>query len=71
MINQNLPQSLAASLDVEELERRLELSEMEMVEYVATEAEGMEYAAAAGWEVSGSGSTAGGGTGTVTAKKTW
>lgn len=40
----NLPQSLAASLDIEELERRLEL---------VTEAEAMEYAESQGWEVSG------------------
>jgi hypothetical protein len=35
-----LPQSLAASLDIEELERRLELSEMDMMAYSATECSG-------------------------------
>ena len=49
MVIHNLPRSLAASLDVEELERRLEMSEM----LEPTEAEAMEYAVAAGWEVVG------------------
>ncbi len=44
MNSYEIPQSLMASLDIEELERRLELSEVDMVE---AEAE----AAAQGWEV--------------------
>ena len=66
-----LPESLVASLDIEELERRLALSDMEIDLGMASETEVSEYAASSGWEVSGSGSTADGGTATVTAKKSW
>jgi hypothetical protein len=44
-----LPQSLAASLDIEELERRLELSEMEM-DMAYSEAEYEAALAAAPWD---------------------
>ena len=64
MVIHNLPRSLSASLDVEELERRLEMSEM--VE--PTEAEAMEYAAAAGWEVPVSETPP---PGYIPVKKTW
>lgn len=72
----DIPQVLAASLDIEELERRLELSEVAM-EVAYSEADYAEYEAAmaAGggdWEVSG-GCTVNPQTGQceVKAKRSW